>query len=213
MKNCIIAVLAAGLMAAAGCSCGSTKSVVKLGTGEDNAVIEAIMARRSIRQYKDTPVEREKLQLIAECGVNAPNGMNAQAWEVRIVDSKEWIDGMTEVYKAANPQMASRPGFKNMFVNAPAVIAVAAPDDTYNGVNAGLLGENIMLAAQSLGLGTCCLGAPTRYLNSASEAAPFREKLGVNPDYQILYMIAVGYPDEEPAAKPRDLSKIRFLGD
>ena len=37
------------------------------------------------------------------------------------------------------------------------------------------------------------------------------EKLGINPDYQILYMIAVGYPDEEPAAKPRDLSKIRFV--
>jgi UDP-N-acetylglucosamine 1-carboxyvinyltransferase len=71
--------------------------------------------------------------------------------------------------------------------------------------------ENIMLAAQSLGLGTCCLGAPTRFLNSAPEAQPYREKLGINPDYQILYMIAVGYPDEEPAAKPRDLSKIRFV--
>lgn len=211
MKNCIIAVLAAGLMAAAGCSCGSSKSVVKLGTGEDNAVIEAIMARRSIRQYKDTPVEREKLQLIAECGINAPNGMNAQAWEVRIVDSKEWIDGITEVYKAANPQMASRPGFKNMFVNAPAVIAVAAPDDTYNGVNAGLLGENVMLAAHSLGLGTCCLAGPLRFLQSSEEAAPYLEKLGINPDYVIHYLIAVGYPDEEPAARPRDLSKIAFV--
>ena len=209
MKNCIIAFLAAGMLAATGCGNGASGSAV--GAGDGNAVIEAIMARRSIRQYKDTPVEREKLQLLAECGVNAPNGMNAQAWEVRIIDSKEWIDGITEVYKAANPQMASRPGFKNMFVNGTAVIAVAAPDDTYNGVNAGLLGENIMLAAQSLGLGTCCLGAPTRFLNSAPEARPYREKLGINPDYQILYMIAVGYPDEEPAAKPRDLSKIRFV--
>ena len=121
------------------------------------------------------------------------------------------LDGVTEVYKAANPQMASMPGFKNMFVNAPAVIAVAAPDDTYNGVNAGLLGENIMLAAQSLGLGTCCLGAPTRFLNSTPEAAPYRDRLGINPGYQILYMIAVGYPDESPEAKPRDLSKIRFV--
>ena len=197
-----------GMLAAAGCGNGGT---AKAQEGDGNAVIEAIMARRSIRQYKDTPVEREKLQLIAECGVNAPNGMNAQAWEVRIIDSKEWIDGVTELYKAANPQMASRPGFKNMFVNAPAVIAVAAPDDTYNGVNAGLLGENIMLAAQALGLGTCCLGGPLRFLLSSAEAAPYMEKLGINPDYQVLYLIAVGYPDEEPAAKPRDLTKIRFL--
>ena len=197
-----------GMLAAAGCGNGGT---AKAQEGDGNAVIEAIMARRSIRQYKDTPVEWEKLQLLAECGVNAPNGMNAQAWEVRIIDSKEWIDGVTEIYKAANPQAASRPGFKNMFVNAPAVIAVAAPDDTYNGVNAGLLGENIMLAAQALGLGTCCLGAPTRFLNSTPEAAPYRERLGINPDYQILYVIAVGYPDEEPAARPRDLAKIRFV--
>jgi len=204
----IVAALAAGLLAAAGCGNGASSGAP---AGDGGAVIEAIMARRSIRQYKDTPVEREKLQLLAECGVNAPNGMNAQAWEVCIIDSKEWIDGVTGIYKEANPGMASRPGFKNMFVNAPAVIAVAAPDDTYNGVNAGLLGENIMLAAQALGLGTCCLGAPTRFLNSTPEAAPYRARLGINPEYQILYMIAVGYPDEKPEARPRDLSKIRFM--
>ena len=209
MKKSIIVLLVAGLMVAAGCA----NNAVQPGTGDGNAVIEAIMARRSIRQYKDTPVEREKLRLVAECGVNAPNGMNAQAWEVRIIDSMEWIDGVTGLYKAANPQAASRPGFKNMFVNAPAVIAVAAPDDTYNGVNAGLLGENIMLAAHSLGLGTCCLGGPLRFLQSSPEAAPYMAELGINPDYKILYLIAVGYPDEEPAARPRDLSKIAFLGD
>ena len=209
MKKTFIAVLAAGLLAVTGCGNGASGTAA--GAGDGNAVIDAIMARRSIRQYKDTPVEREKLQLIAECGVNAPTGMNAQAWEVRIVDSPKFIDGLTEIYKAANPQAASRPGFKNMFVNAPAVIAVAAPNDTYNGVNAGLLGENIMLAAHSLGLGTCCLGGPLRFLQTSPEAAPYIEKLGFNPDYEILYLIAVGYPDEDPAAKPRDLSKISFV--
>ena len=212
MKKSTIAILAAGLLAAAGCTNGSVAKA-QAGAGDGNAVVEAIMARRSIRQYKDTPVEKEKLQLIAECGVNAPNGMNAQAWEVVIINSKEWIDGVNGIYKAANPAAAARPGFKNMFVNAPAVIAVAAPNDTYNGVNAGLLGENIMLAAHSLGLGTCCLGGPLRFLQSSPEAAPYMEKLGINPDYSILFLIAVGYPDEEPSAKPRDLSKIYYLGD
>ena len=72
---------------------------------------------------------------------------------------------------------------------------------------------NLMLAAHSLGLGTCCLGGPLRFLQSSPEAAPYMEKLGINPDYSILFLIAVGYPDEEPAAKPRDLSKIHYLGD
>ena len=52
----------------------------------DTPVIDAIMARRSIRQYTDQQVPRELLQKIAECGVNAPNAMNKQEWEVRIVD-------------------------------------------------------------------------------------------------------------------------------
>ena len=74
MKHYIYTILAAGLLV---CSCG-TPSGTKSDTKAENAVIEAIMSRRSIRVYKDTPVEREKLQRIAECGVNAPNAMNAQ---------------------------------------------------------------------------------------------------------------------------------------
>ena len=66
-----------------------------------SGVIEVIEARRSIRVYKDTPVEREKLQTIAECGVKAPSARNLQEWEVRIVDSKEWIDACTATYLKA----------------------------------------------------------------------------------------------------------------
>ncbi len=176
-----------------------------------NPVIEAIMSRRSVRQYKDTPVEREKLQLIAECGVNAPNGMNAQRWEVRIVDGAESIADITEKFKAANPEMVARDAnFKNMFRNAPAVIFIAVPDGD-DGVNAGLMGENMILAAQSMGLGTVCLGGPVNFLKNSDDGRAFLKKLDFSKGYSLLYMIGVGYPDETPDAKPRDLSKIRFV--
>ena len=191
-------------------SCGQNSETVSENESL-NPVIEAIMSRRSIRKYKDTPVEREKLQLIAECGVNAPNGMNAQRWEVRIVDNAETIAAISEEYKKANPQILERdPGFKNMFRNAPAVICIAVPigDD---GVNAGLMGENMILAAQSLGLGTVCLGGPVNFLKNSEPGKEFIGKLGFSQDYSLLYMIGVGYPDESPAAKPRDLGKIKFV--
>jgi nitroreductase len=175
-----------------------------------NAVIENIMARRSVRKYTDQPVERKLLQLIAECGVNAPSGMNKQPWEVRIVDSPDFINGLTELFKAANPKMAEGPDFKNMFRNAPAVIFVAAPGESGQ-LDCGLMGENMMLAAQSLGLGTCCLGGPIRFLTSSEEAAPYLQRLDLPEGFNLLYAIAVGYPDEQPEAKPRDLSKIRFV--
>lgn len=208
MKHYIYTILAAGLLV---CSCG-TPSGTKSDTKAENTVIEAIMSRRSIRVYKDTPVEREKLQRIAECGVNAPNAMNAQNWNVRIIDSKEYIDGVTEIYKAANPEAVQRdPNFKNMFRNAPAVIAVAAPQGGFSSIDCGLLGENIMLAAHSLGLGTCCLGGPVRFLSSNADAKPYLDRLKLDDGYELLYLIAVGYPDEAPEARPRNLDKIRFV--
>lgn len=205
-----LSIAAAALSALCLASCGQNGEA-PVSSSEQNPVIEAIMARRSIRQYKDTPVEREKLQLIAECGVNAPNGMNSQRWEVRIVDSAESIADVTEKFKKANPEMASRDAnFKNMFRNAPAVIFIAVPDGD-DGVNAGLMGENMIIAAQSLGLGTVCLGGPVNFLKNTDDGREFLSKLGFSDGYSLLYMIGVGYPDETPDAKPRDLSKIRFV--
>ena len=203
--------LAASAAALCLVSCGQNTTTSEASSDEANAVIEAIMNRRSIRMYKDIPVEREKLQLIAECGVNAPNGLNSQPWELRIVDDAEMIDAISDSYRKANPEMvAADPNFRNMFRNAPAVIFIAVPEGD-NGLNAGLLGENICLAAYSLGLGTVCLGGPVVYLSGSEEGRAFVDRLGFSDGYELLYMIGVGYPDESPEAKPRDLTKIRFV--
>lgn len=178
---------------------------------EKNQVIETIMARRSVRMYKDQPVEREKLQQIVTCGINAPSGMNLQPWEVRVVDNADYINGITELFKAANPKQAEDPNFKNMFRNAPAVIFIASPADGSGQLDCGLLGENIILAAQSLGLGTCCLGGPVGFMKKSAEATPYVERLKLPEDYQLLYAIAVGYPDETPDAKPRKAEKVLFV--
>ena len=177
----------------------------------ENPVIEAIMARRSVRQYKDTPVEREKLQTLAECGVNAPNAMNRQDWEVRIVDSEEYLIGVTELMKAGMPMFSNND--RNAFRNATAIIAVACPDDPSGMtlLNVGLLGENICLAAQSMGLGTCIMAGPSMFIANSPDAKPYLDKLGFSEGYKLRYVIGVGYPDETPEAKPRDLSKIQFV--
>lgn len=183
---------------------------------EEGGVIEAIKARRSIRKYTDKPVEREKLDIILECGIAAPNGMNRQEWELRVVDSKEWIDRCTAAYVKSieNTPDAERiltPDFRNMFRNATAVVFIAAPEGQYAGVNCGLLGENMILAAQELGIGSCCLGGPVRFLTSSDEGREFLESLDFSDGYGLLYAIGFGYPDEQPEAKPRDKSKIRYI--
>ncbi|MBQ5509741.1 MAG: nitroreductase family protein [Prevotella sp.] len=161
-----------------------------------NAVINAIMERRSIRKYLDKPVEHEKLEIVVRCRINAPSGMNRQPWIVRVVENQQLINDVTEVYKKENAEQVKRdPTFKNMFRNAPNLICVCTPKNGGD-LDAGLLGENMMLAAQSLGLGTCCLGGPVRFLNSNPNAKFFLDKLDIPEGYQLNYILAIGYPDE-----------------
>ena len=68
-----------------------------------------------------------------------------------------------------------------------------------------------MLAAQSMGLGTCCLGGPVRFITSNPDAAFFLQRLDIPEGYRLNYIIAVGYPDEQPDARPRDASKVKFI--
>ena len=179
---------------------------------ELNPVTSAIMARRSIRQYLDKPVEQEKLEAVVRCGINAPSGMNRQPWIVRVVSDRKLIDDVTAVYKRENAEMVARDkGFKNMFRNAPNLICVCTPAKGGGELDAGMLGENMMLAAQALGLGTCCLGGPVRFLKSNPDARFFLDRLDIPEDYQLNYILAIGYPDEQPEAKPRDAAKVKFV--
>lgn len=178
----------------------------------ENEVIKTIMSRRSVRKYLDKAVEHEKLATIAKCGINAPNGMNKQPWAVRVVESADFINGTTEIFRKAMPEQVARDkNFKNMYRNAPAIIVVASPADGSGKVDVGLMGENMILAAQSLGLGTCCLGGPVRFLQTNADCKPYLEKLNIPSGYDIAYIIAVGYPDETPEQKPRDESKIEYI--
>ena len=180
-----------------------------------NPVIENIMARRSVRAYKEQAVPRELLKQVVECGINAPNAMNAQQWEVRVVESKAWIDKATEAYKQSvkgtpAEKMVTEPSFKNMFRNAPAVIFIGHKPSKYTAVDCGLMAENMMLAAQSLGLGTVCMASPVMFLTQPA-GEPLLKSLSFSEGYEPLICIGIGYADEAPEAKPRNKDVIKYI--
>lgn len=212
---CLCGTFGLGLTLLGSCtsSGGKTETVMSdsVDAEQGNAVVEAIMSRRSIRKYKDQPVEREKLETIVNCGINAPQRDEPSALagacggQCRLY---QWNHGG---FQKSQSEGGRRAGFKNMFRNAPAVIFIASPKDGSGQLDCGLLGENMVLAAQSLGLGTCCLGGPIAFMTGNQEAASYLERLQLPEDYVLLYAIAVGYPDESPAAKPRDAEKVKFV--
>ena len=177
-----------------------------------NETIRTIMARRSIRQYHALPVARDTMMQIMTCGINAANGQNKQSWEVRIVDNPEVIQKLTDLYLKDNPKEAENPNFKNMFRNAPTV-AFIANDTTfaYSPVDCGLMAENMILSAWSMGIGSCCLGGPARFMKSNPEANKYLLEMGFSENYDLLLCIGFGYPAETPKAKPRDAAKVKFM--
>jgi len=166
---------------------------------ELNPTLSTIMARRSVRKYQNQAVEHDKLEVVARAGINAPSGVNRQPWIVRIVEDQQLI---ADVNQAAG---------RSLFYGAPNLICVCTPAAGGGELDAGLLGENMMLAAQALGLGTVCMGGPVRFLLSDEKCKFFIDRLDIPADYKLNYILAIGYPNEQPNAKPRDAAKVKFI--
>lgn len=192
-------------------SCNQPKEQNAETESSNDAVTELMMSSRSIRNYKDSLINKETLDEILKCGVNAPNGKNLQAYEIRVL-SPALIDSIKSAVVKDNPQIGEREGFKNIFVDAPCVLSIAY-DTTYDmsQVDCGLLGENIILSAWSKGIGSCCLGSSARWIKDSPSAKPYLDKIGFSKGYELLYCIALGYPDETPEAKPRTMDKIKYM--
>ena len=192
-------------------SCNQPKEQNAETESSNDAVTELMMSSRSIRNYKDSLINKETLNEILKCGVNAPNGKNLQAYEIRVL-SPALIDSIKSAVVKDNPQIGEREGFKNIFVDAPCVLSIAY-DTTYNmsQVDCGLLGENIILSAWSKGIGSCCLESSARWIKDSPSAKPYLDKIGFSKGYELLYCIALGYPDETPEAKPRTMDKIKYM--
>ena len=189
-------------------SCADNKTTDECGK---NCVIENIMSRRSIRKYKPETVDRETLNKILECGINAPNGQNKQSWEVRVVDNPVIMEEIKGIMAAAYPEDETK-RVTGCFRGAP-VMTFIARDKSYDfsAYDCGLLAENMMLSATSLGVGSICLGSPVRFINDNPACAPILEKLGFSEGYELSLCVGFGYADEAPEAKPRNWDKIKFI--
>ncbi len=178
---------------------------------QENQVITTIMERRSIRKYKPQAVERDKMDIILRCGINAPNGQNKQSWEVRVVDNPQLLDEMREAMAKGHPDLNPEM-VKGCFRDAPTMVFIARdPAYDFSAYDCGLLAENMVLSAWSMGIGSICLGSPVRFLTDNDVCKPLVEKLGFSEGYELSLCVGFGYPDEAPAAKPRDWNKVQYV--
>ena len=197
MKKINLLLCAVAAFAAVSCnSCPSTS---------ENAAVENIMNRKSVRSWNDQPVSDEDITTMLKAAMAAPSGMNVQPWSFVVLKDKSNFEKMFE----GNFNL-------KMFNEAPVVIVVCAdtthtrpsrenPEEKITGPNRiwrddlGACTENLLLAAESLGLGavwTACYPFEDRYM-------PVKEALGL-PETVVPYCIVpVGHPaaPEQPKDK------------
>jgi nitroreductase len=152
-----LSILFLGMMALASCS----NNVEPQNTISDSEVVENVMmSRRSIRQYTKQTISRDTLDQIIKCGINAPNGQNRQAYELRIVNNPKLLKQISDAVIKDKPDVSLKPGADNIFFGATTVIFVAN-DTSYDmsQIDCGLLGDSAGLL--QVGKATLVASLPT----------------------------------------------------
>ena len=174
-----------------------------------NEIIKAMETRRSIRGYKEDMVPEELIAEVVEAGTYAATGMGRQSPIILAVTNKEVRDRLSKV----NAEIMGTTG--DPFYGAPVVLVVLAdksrPTYLYDG---SLVMGNLMLAAHSLGLGSCWIHRAKETFEREEGKAILKE-LGIEGDYEGIGNCVIGYakePAKDAAPKNRlcSLYKIKL---
>ncbi|MHA1213972.1 MAG: nitroreductase family protein [Candidatus Hodarchaeales archaeon] len=157
--------------------------------------LELLKSRRSIRKYKNTPVEEEKLEKCLEAARWAPSASNQQPWEFLVVTKQETREKLAEIHPYAK------------FVSESPAVFIPLTDPTihqkYHQSDTALATLQFMIMAHSLGLGTCWAGV----IKSDFEPE-IKRLLNVPEKLHVLALVALGYPDEKRESSRKNLESI-----
>lgn len=169
---------------------------VQQSVNAEQAVLDNIATRTSIRDYEARPVEKEKIEKMLRAAMAAPTAMNKQPWHFVVVDQRNVLDALA----GANP-------YAKMLKKAPLAIVVCGnTDKMIEGggrdfwiQDASAATENLLLAAHAMGLGAVWTGA----YPSEERCISISKVLSLSDNLIPLNMIVVGYPAEHPQPKQK----------
>lgn len=152
------------------------------------SVLDLIMNRRSIRRYRTDEIPQDTVERILEAGRYAPSADNKQPWHFIAVTNPEVKEKLSK-------------GRWNSFIKDSAFTVVgcayegSAYSRKWSTVDTTIALQNMVIAAWSLGIGSCWIGD--------FKEAEVKRTLGVPKDWKILSLISFGYPAETPNPTPR----------
>ena len=154
--------------------------------------IEALKSRRSIRTYTEQPVDRAVIEEIIDCARLAPTAMNDQPWDFVVVTDKAALRSIPPVL-----------GHAEYIANAAFAVLVLARETNYAVEDSCAATENLLIAAQAHGLGSCWV-AGTKQPYGPIVAKAF----GAPEDRQLIAIVSFGYPAEAQQIEKRALAEV-----
>lgn len=186
-----------------------------------NQTIGIIKSRRSIRSFYDRQIKQEELNSIIEAGMYAPSLQNQQPWHFTVIQNKQMIDMLNKELMdlAKGGCSESLKGYlKNtenfhVFYNAPTIIIVSGDEKiAVSQIDCAAATENMLIAAESLGIGSCWIGFIALLFNSDRIEA-YKEQLCIPKGFKPYHAIALGYRNESivevPVRKENIISYIK----
>lgn len=153
--------------------------------------LECIKTRLSIREFKDKPVEFEKIANIIEAANSAPSAGNLQDWKFILVTEEK---NRRAVSDACEQQVWMDSAPVHLVICSEPVrmqrLYGKRGEEVYSAQNAAAATQNVLLAAQAQGLGACWVGAFNEEL--------LRDALNISSDAIPRAVVAIGYPAEKP---------------
>ncbi len=178
-----------------------------------NEAIRNIYLRRAVRDYLPADVPDDIIRELIKAGTYAPSAMNKQPWRFVVIKNRDMIANLSDrakklwletVGKSDDPALAGiknamkMPGF-NVFYNAPVLVLIfSSPDAFRPEYDCSLAAENMMLAARSLGIGSCFIGIGM----SLGSDRTVLEELKVPEGYRLIVPLVFGYPVKEMQTAP-----------
>lgn len=173
-----------------------------------NEIILAMKERRSIRKFKPDMISQEEIDQIIEAGLYAASGRGKQAVITLAVTNKTVRDHLSQI----NCKIGGWESGFDPFYGAPVVLIVLANRNCATHVYDGsLFMGNMMLAAHSLGLGSCWIHRAKETFET-KEYKDFLISLGISEEYEGIGHCVVGYIDGDcPKATPRKEHRVYYV--
>ena len=182
-----------------------------------NEVMDCILSRRSIRRYRPEQIEEEKLEAILRAGLYAPNAGSRQSAVIAVCQDARLSEELGRINKAAyhgtvqegyisrdQPSIADDQMLPSGFYGAPVVLTLFAPRDMrFSTADCCTAAQNMMLAAHSLGVGSCMVGRAEDTF-AGERGRQVQASWGIGEEYEAKMHLVLGYAaSEKAAAKPR----------